>query len=189
MKCIGHADVDAVGTCVRCGCGLCQSCISGTFYRIDNKPLCKNCNYETCIENIQFFKSLLKSNTIRLRVFQATLAIGLIVLIYHAVIKGNLSDGIIAMLFFWGLGTFGNICGQRNKTEVSVRNQVHSALLDFHYPAASLIGQLIGVIIGFILMAIASPILTLLLVMNINKTKKQLVENETILNKIQAGAA
>ena len=93
------------------------------------------------------------------------------------------------MLFFWGLGTVGNLYGQQKKSEVSVRTQVHQALLDFHYPATSLIGQLIGMIIGFILMAILSPILTLLLIMNINKVKKQLEENETILKQMQAGVA
>ena len=189
MKCIEHIETDAVGTCVRCGCGLCQGCISETFYRIDNKPLCKNCNYETCCENTQFLKSWLKSNKIRLFVFQATLAIGLVALIYNTLIKGRLDDGIVSMLFFWGLGTVGNLYGQQKKSEVSVRTQVHQALLDFHYPATSLIGQLIGMIIGFILMAILSPILTLLLIMNINKVKKQLEENETILKQMQAGVA
>jgi hypothetical protein len=186
MKCIGHADVDAVGTCVRCGCGLCQSCISGTFYRVDNKPLCGNCNYEICLERLQFLKSSLRSNKISLRIFQVALVVGLIAFIYNFITGGSLEDGIMSALFFCLLGgVLADRYGRQKQTDGSVRSQVYGALFDFHNPIASIFVRILVVLTS----AILTPIVILRLVSNISKVKKQIVEDETILNKIQAGAA
>ena len=38
MKCAGHVELDAVGTCNTCGKGLCPECVS-----IFTPPLCNNC--------------------------------------------------------------------------------------------------------------------------------------------------
>lgn len=38
MKCAGHVELDAVGTCNACGKGLCHECVS-----IFTPPLCGNC--------------------------------------------------------------------------------------------------------------------------------------------------
>lgn len=38
MKCAGHVELDAVGTCNACGKGLCPECVS-----IFTPPLCGNC--------------------------------------------------------------------------------------------------------------------------------------------------
>jgi len=103
MNCIEHPETAAVSSCVRCGAGLCQICVKGTFYQIDNKPLCRKCNYEVGCENDSIFKSVLKGKLIRLVIFAVTFVLGLVTLI-SGLVKNNIGGGVFLCYLFGDLG-------------------------------------------------------------------------------------
>jgi hypothetical protein len=180
MKCIGHSEIDAVSTCARCGGGVCQDCVNETFYQIDNKPLCKKCNYEVGLENNNIFKSFLKSKQIKFWIFVVTFVVGLISLVVNKTNGSGTASAVIGMLFFWGLGFIGNFFEKAPDTR-SVKAQAKDALLEVRYPVSTLVGK----IIGFFIMAVSSPIQIIILLFSIKKVKKQIFENEAIMQKMQ----
>jgi hypothetical protein len=177
MKCITHFETDAVGTCARCGVGMCQDCVNSTFYQIDNKSLCKKCNYEVGLENDQIFKSVLKSKWIKLIIFLVTFAIGLIIFIGNKIGGAGTASAVIGMLFCWGLGFIGNFFDKNPDTR-SVKTQAKDALLEVKYPVSTFVGK----ILGFFIMALTSPIQIVAFWIGINKVKKQIAENANVLN-------
>ena len=179
MKCIGHSDIDAVATCVRCGSGLCQECVNGTCYQIDNKPLCKKCNYEVGCENDGIFKSVLKSKQIKLIIFIVTCVIGLIVLVVNKANGSGTVSAVIGMLFIWGLGFIGNFFEKHPDTR-SIKAQTKDALFEIQHPMSTLVGK----ILGFFIMAVTSPIQILFLLIGINKVKNQIAQNMAIINSM-----
>jgi hypothetical protein len=179
MKCVEHSDVDAVSTCIRCGSGLCQECFNGTYYQIDNKPLCRKCNCEVGYENDSIFKSVLKSKQIKLAIFMVTCVIGLIVFIVNKVNGSGTVSALIGMLFVWGLGFIGNFFEKQPDTR-SVKAQTKDALLEVQNPIATLIGKMFG----FFIMAVTSPLQIIALLIGINKVKKQIADNMAIINSI-----
>ena len=180
MKCFSHSEADAVGTCVRCGCGLCPDCINGTLYQIDNKPLCKKCNYEIGCENASIFKSVLKSRQIKLFIFVLTFVIGLIVFFVNQINGSGVGSAVIGMLFFWGLGFIGNFF-EKQPDNRSFKAQAKDALLEVKHPVSSLVGK----ILGFFIMAVTSPIQIIVLFIGISNLKKQIAENEAALEALQ----
>jgi hypothetical protein len=175
MKCIEHIEVDAVSTCVRCGAGLCQECAAGTIYQIDNKPLCRKCNYEVGCENDRLCKSTLRAKLIKLAIFSVTFIIGLIAYFSQ---KERTFDAVVSMLFFWGLGFIGNFF---DKTDTrSVKAQTKDALWEHQHPIANLVGK----ILGFFVMAVSSPIQIIALLIGIGRVKKQHANNTALLNRL-----
>ncbi|GMO25928.1 MAG: hypothetical protein Ta2B_05720 [Termitinemataceae bacterium] len=177
MKCINHAEVDAVTTCVRCGAGLCQDCNNNTVYKIDNKPLCRKCNYEIASENVNLFRSALTVQTVKLVIFILTFVIGIVSLFISLSKESSTFGAVIGMLFFWGLGFIANFFDNKNDNR-SVKKQTKEALDEVHHPLATLFGKLIG----FFIMAVSSPIQIILLLVGTGKVKKQLTEATSIAN-------
>jgi hypothetical protein len=178
MKCIVHTETDAVSSCARCGAGVCQECVIGTYYQIDNKPLCKKCNYEVGCENDQIFRSLIKSKQIKMVIFIATFIIGLIIFIVNKINGSDTFSAVFGMLFVWGLGFIGNFF-EKTPDNRNVKAQTKDALLEVKYPVSTLIGK----ILGFFIMALTSPIQILALLIGINRVKKQIAENNAIMSK------
>jgi hypothetical protein len=46
MNCLSHQNVVAVSACSDCGAGLCADCVNRSEYTVDNKALCRSCNYK-----------------------------------------------------------------------------------------------------------------------------------------------
>ncbi|MDR2510153.1 MAG: hypothetical protein LBC77_05870 [Spirochaetaceae bacterium] len=182
MNCISHSDIDAVGICARCGSGLCQECVNSTYYQIDNKPLCKKCNYEVGCENDGIFKSVLRSRLIKLIIFIVTFVIGLTVFIVNKTNGSETASAVIGMLFIWGLGFIGNFFEKQAPDARSVKAQTKDALLEVKHPVSTLIGK----ILGFFIMAVTSPLQILFLLIGINKIKKQIAQNRTVINSINS---
>ena len=181
MNCIIHTDVNAVSTCARCGAGICQNCTNETFWKIDNKPLCKKCNYDTGLENDQIFKSVLRSKQIKMGIFAVTFLIGLIVFLVSKNQGSGTAGAVFKMLICWGIGFIGNFFDKKNDNR-SVKAQAKDAMLEVKHPIATLVGK----ILGFFIMAISSPIQILALAIGIIKAKKQVDENAEILNRFIA---
>ena len=178
MKCIVHTEIDAVSNCIRCGSGICQECVISTYYQIDNKPLCKKCNYEVGCENDQIFKSFLKSKYIKMGIFVATFLFGLIVFIVNKSKGAGTGSAVFLMLLIWGLGFIGNFFDKKQDTR-SVKAQAKDALLEIKYPVSTLVGK----VLGFFIMALTSPFQIAALFIGINKVKKQITDNNAIMNQ------
>jgi len=181
MKCITHPEIDAAGTCIRCSVGICHDCVNGTFYQIDNKPLCKKCNYEVGMENNQIFKSALRGKQIKMGIFLVTLVVGLIMFFYTKNAGHSLFSSVFYMLLCWGVGFIGNFF-DKNTDNRSVKNQVIDAYSEIKHPFATLIGK----ILGFFIVALTSPIQILANLIGIIRVKKQISENEIVLNRFIA---
>jgi len=178
MKCITHPDIDAVATCGRCGAGICQDCVNSTFYQIENKPLCKKCNYETGLENDRIFKSFLRPKQIKMIIFLVTFVIGLILFFYTKASGHTTFSSVFYMLLSWGFGFIGNFFDKNPDTR-SVKTQAKDAILEVKHPFATLLGK----ILGFFIMAISSPIQIIALLIGIGKVKKQITDNAIVLER------
>ena len=77
MNCIIHNDSPAVGTCGKCGCGICSACVQNSIKAegID-KPVCKNCAIEGISLYIEYLKTLLKATRTKKIVWTAILFVG-----------------------------------------------------------------------------------------------------------------
>jgi hypothetical protein len=181
MKCITHTDIDAVATCARCSVGICPNCVNNTFYQIDNKPLCKKCNYEVGLENDRVFKSFLKSKQIKMIIFLVTFGVGSVLFFITKASGHSTFSSVSYMLLSWGLGFIGNFF-DKTPDNRSVKAQAKDALLEIKYPVSSLVGK----ILGFFIMAVTSPIQILALWIGINRVKKQISENANVLNRFVA---
>jgi hypothetical protein len=181
MKCITHSDIDAVATCVRCSAGICQECTNGTFYKIDNKPLCKKCNYEVGLENNSIFKSALRGKQIKMIIFLITFVVGLVFFIFTKNTGHSTFSSVFYMLLCWGVGFIGNFFDKKTDNR-SVKTQVKDAYGEIKHPFATLIGK----ILGFFIVALTSPIQILACLIGIIRVKKQISENENVLNRFIA---
>jgi hypothetical protein len=180
MKCIVHEEADAVGTCERCGCGICKECVIGTYYQVNNKPLCKKCNYEVGCENDQIFKSFLRSKQIKLVIFLVTFVAGIIIYITNKANGSETVPAVIGMLFVWGLGFIGNFFDKKDTR--SVKAQTKDALLEVKYPVSTFFGK----ILSFFIMALFSPIQVLAALIGIYRVKRQIAKNNEIMNQFMA---
>ena len=181
MKCITHNEIDAVATCARCGAGICPECTQGTFYQIDNKPLCKKCNYEVGLENDQIFKKVLRQKKIKMFIFLVTFVIGLVVFFYNRANGAGMASAVFLMLLCWGIGFIGNFF-DRNPDNRSIKAQAKDAYREIKYPFSSFIGK----ILGFFVMALFSPFVILASLIGILRVNKQVVDNANVLNRFVA---
>jgi hypothetical protein len=178
MKCITHNEIDAVATCARCSAGICSECSQGTFYQIDNKPLCKKCNYEVGLENDHIFKSFLRPKQIKMIIFLVTFVIGLVLFFYTKASGHTTFSSVFYMLLSWGFGFIGNFF-DKNPDNRGVKTQTKDAILEVKHPIATLVGK----ILGFFIMAISSPIQIIVCLIGIGKVKKQIAENAIVLDR------
>jgi len=143
MKCINHSETDAVAACARCSVGICQDCTNGTFYQIDNKPLCKKCNYEVGLENDSIFKKFLRGKYIKLGIFSVTFVFGLIMFIVTRIDGQSTFSSVFTMLLIWGIGFIGNFFDKQPDTR-SVKTQMKDAITEVNHPISTLIGKILG---------------------------------------------
>ena len=181
MKCIAHSDTDAVSTCIRCGAGICKECVSSTFYEIDNKPLCKDCNYKVGIENDQMLRSALRGKWIKMTVFLIAFIVGIIVFFYKKHSGDNVYLATFYMLLCWSVGMLGDFFSQENDN-CSTKAQVKEAYDEIQHPFATIIGK----ILGFLIFAATLPIQIVANLIRIISVKKQISENEEVLNRFIA---
>jgi hypothetical protein len=111
-------------------------------------------------------------------IFVATFIIGLIIFVVNKVSGSDTFSALIGMLFVWGLGFIGNFFEKTQDTR-SVKAQTKDALLEVKYPVSTFVGK----ILGFFIMALTSPIQILALLIGINKVKKQIADNTSVMNK------
>lgn len=76
MNCIIHNDTPAVGSCGKCGCGICSACVQNSI-KADgiDKPVCVNCAVEGVGLYVEYLKTLLKATRTKKIVWTAILLV------------------------------------------------------------------------------------------------------------------
>ena len=149
MKCAKHATEEAVGTCAKCGAGLCNDCFHRSEYQFDGKPCCRSCNLATMRELLsQATKELIGSS------FRAAINAVLIVVGIFAYLKSHDT----ANLIFWcGLGGFPSAWRAMRMTLVDkIRIGVEQAGGDW---SGGIIFFVVRLVLAFIFGCIVSPVL------------------------------
>ncbi|MDR0289746.1 MAG: hypothetical protein LBI06_02295 [Treponema sp.] len=163
MNCIEHDDRNAVAQCAQCGAGICKECEANTNFRIDNKALCRRCDYNVACENDRLFKSGLKTKQIVLIVNAVTCSVGLIGLFIA-------TNGLVFLLIAWFVGGLvANILGRVGMTSLKEKTT-------FGMKIAGFIGELIGT-------ALACPIIIIMGLIGMYRVKKQIAGNDAILSR------
>ena len=175
MNCIEHEDISAVSACANCGVGLCKECEANSVFRIDNQALCKKCNTGLALENDRLFKNVLRLKQIAIGACIAGIGLGLIIFVMSKITGAEF--GFLGMFICMGIGgSIGTYFAKDSKEKPA--NKPKEKLLN---RIASLIGAFIGA-------AIVCPILIIMGLIGIGKVKKQIVENDVILNQLGAGS-
>lgn len=155
MKCISHPAEEAIGTCAKCGAGICNGCFHKSEYNIDGKPLCRNCNLDTMRDLLARSRKEMIGGGIRTLVNAVFIAIGLAT--YFSSVKN--ADSVATLMFWCGLGGFPTAwrAMRRDMTD-HVRMGVEQASGDW---SGSFIWLIIRVVLSFVFGCIVSPILML----------------------------
>lgn len=155
MKCITHPMEEAVGNCVKCGAGICQTCFQRSEYQIDGRPFCRKCNYATMQELLSNANSEVGSRIVKAIINAVFIGIGLWVY--------NEQHDAIMMCFWMGLGSLPTAW---KLTTPSVSEQIQSAVQSGIERAngefsTGLSGFVIRLLVCFLFGCILSPILLL----------------------------
>lgn len=147
MKCMIHTSEDAVGTCAKCGAGLCSSCFASSEYTFNNKPMCANCNLATIKELYGDAKSEARAHMIRLIINAIFVGCGVASYMQtHEVIQ------------YFGIAALGAFPAMWRATKPTLKEQVTEAVQeasgDF---SGTFIGLIIRIILCFVFGGIVAP--------------------------------
>lgn len=151
MKCVHHSDAEAVGSCAKCGGGLCQQCFSSSAYTWDGKPMCHNCNLSTMNDLLATSKKEMIGGAFRGIVNAVFIIIGLAV--YSS------THDVGSLIFWCGLGGFPAAWrSMRRDSTDHVRMGVEQAGGDW---SGTFIYWVIRVILSFVFGCLVSPVFVL----------------------------
>ena len=103
MNCKFHPAAEAVTTCANCGAGMCSSCDTGAFFRLESgQPLCIECAFKEAEENVYFGKKYLKKMKRKLIFASIFIVLSIILFIFGKKSEECLIWGAI----FWFLSGF-----------------------------------------------------------------------------------
>jgi len=198
MNCIIHTDRNAVGTCARCGGGVCNNCAAGSIFKSDkDQPYCLNCNHELALENDHIFKIGLIKKMIIMCIYGAAVVAGVIYFIYlrfateHTSITDNIAD-ICSMLTIWAIGSIASLFDRDSQIRRllayifnGLKNSLSSPSI-MHF-VGYIIGLFLGTILAVLITGAFSPYILICCLIGINKVKKQISENNEILSRFFEG--
>lgn len=147
MKCILHPSEDAVGTCAKCGAGLCQSCFAGSEYTFHNKPMCADCNLATIKELHGEAKSEARSHMIRLVINAIFVGIGIAGYVQtHEVIN------------YFCVAALGAFPAMWRATKPTLKDQVSEAVAEANGDfSGTFIGLILRIVLCFAIGGIVAP--------------------------------
>lgn len=131
MNCIIHNDTPAVGSCGKCGCGICSACVQNSI-KADgiDKPVCVNCAVEGISIYIENAKAVLSKINVKKTIWTAILLVGALCIIGGFVNMGKNADDTAAVftiifgVFVWASGGF-----TERFTEKSVEQQIADGMM------------------------------------------------------------
>ena len=147
MKCILHTSEDAVGTCAKCGAGLCSNCFASSEYTFNNKPMCANCNLATMRELQGNAQSEARAHMVRLVVNAIFVGLGVAGYIQtHEAIQ------------YFGIAALGAFPAMWRATKPSLKEEVKDAIQeaagDF---SSTFIGFIMRVVLCFAIGGVVAP--------------------------------
>jgi len=177
MNCTEHNDRSAVSTCALCGAGLCNDCASGSAFRNNNnQPFCKKCNYEIARENDRSWNALLKSKQLTVCIYGGAFALGMILVSILEAIGYKAS--IFVLLACQALGFVVSCILDKGKNLREAVNDSIKAEKTFLNKLARSVGTVIGPIL-------LMPISIVLYLIGILRVKKQIADNNKVLNRLR----
>lgn len=176
MNCFNHPELAAVAQCSNCGKGMCPDCTNASEYAIDNKPLCRECNYSLITDIIAENKRKHTATILKLIFNGFFLLIGIIVFF-------NDPTGGIMLCAIGGIPTAWK--ATKSTPEERMRNHIDDKIADRDGIGGGLMNSfirlLIRVIIAVIIGAVAAPILLIVNILKLQKIKKEIQNNENLL--------
>lgn len=176
MNCFNHLDLVAVAQCSNCGKGMCSDCTNASEYAIDNKPMCRECNYSLITDLIAENKRKKTTTIIKLAINGFFLALGIIVL-FQSPVNGIILCAIGGIPTAWK--------ATKSTPEERMRNHIDDTIADRDGIGGGLMNSfirfLIRVVIAIVIGAIAAPILLIINIVKLQKIKKAVQENENLL--------
>ena len=101
MNCKFHPTAEAVTTCVNCGAGMCSSCDTGAFFRVESgQPLCIECSLKEAEEKLKICKSSWKGLLIKGLIASVVWIFG--VCMYKIIGFSCIFIMLLASIFFYG---------------------------------------------------------------------------------------
>lgn len=151
MKCIKHPLEEAVGTCAKCGAGICSGCFNRSDYRLDGKPLCRDCNYSLLQGMLAEAKKDVTGGIVRATINAIFIGIG---------IAAWCAGGGVGAYFFWG--GIGGLPTALKLTSPSLTDRVREGVEQAHgdYSTGWMM-FFIRLVLSFVIGSIISPILLL----------------------------
>jgi hypothetical protein len=157
---------------------MCSDCVKATEYRLDNKPLCRECNHNTILNLIADDRKTKKWALVKLILNAVFLTLGLIILA-----SGNVGSAIF-ICAIGGIPTAWKLLS--NTPEDRIRNSIYDAATEIRDGAGSSLANSIfrgifRIIFTFIVGAIAAPILLIVNIVKFIKLGKSIEQNEALL--------
>jgi hypothetical protein len=179
MNCSKHQDVAAVSQCGECGAGMCSECVSASEYRVDNKPMCRDCNFSYINYQIEENTKTNKWRLIKL------ILNGFCIIVGIGVWLGG-GDVMAALCVFalGGIPTAWKLFSSSDKEKAE--NKFDDAVADIKYGEGSgllnsVIRFIIRVIFTVVAGAIAAPILLIVNIVKYMRCDKETKEYEAAL--------
>ena len=179
MKCAFHPNEDAVGSCSKCGAGICQSCFNATEYVIDGKHLCRSCNLQLMHDMLSDEKKNAFKNLIKVIFFGVCVGIGL-----YAWVTSPGSDGIVSYFFIAGIGCLPTTWRMTaNNLKDDIREGVAEAHGDFSF---TFMGLIIRIIFAFVFGGIGAPFVLLFGIVRFLKARVRIAKLQKEIAAFQA---
>lgn len=134
MKCAGHNDLDAVGTCNSCGRGLCTECVS-----VFTPPLCGHCA-------LAHNRGVAKTFWVQLILMAVMFVVALVVLMDKLPLLSVLGYAVMAAFFVPGWNFLGRYLSPGGGYLFPMARWIN---LIVHAAVAALIGVVVGPIYLF----------------------------------------
>jgi hypothetical protein len=184
MNCIKHQETAAVSQCSECGAGMCSECIDASEYRINNKPMCQNCNLSYVNYLLEEDRKTKKWTLIKLIANGFFIILGLIIWV-----SGGDIMGALFIFALGGIPTAWKIFSTSDKEKLE--NKYDDDVADIKYGEGSglmnsVIRFAMRVVFTVVVGAVAAPILLGMNIWKFVKCTKNIKANEIRIVEIAA---
>jgi len=177
MNCAKHPDTVAVATCRNCEVGLCPDCIEKSELIIENRSLCRTCNYSTISNMLEKDKSAKKWLIVRLIFNGFFLLVGTSIFILEGV------DGLPVIIFIMAIS--GIPTAWRAMSSDSPEDKLKTTIQDATAVDGgftnSIFRFIFKVIFVLVIGAIIAPFLLIVNIVKLAKCRKRIEENSLLL--------
>jgi len=174
MPCAAHPQSPAVASCGSCGKSICNECADKSEYRIDNVPLCRECNLQLMNANIAESESTRNWSVVKLIFLLICVLIGL------AAWSGDTGNGN-GHIWGWIIAGLGGLPSAM-KTAFH-RSDAEKAAADIHVRVDAENGCMYEVMWFFIALVFSFALAPIAAVWYIIKNTLKIISNNNFLKK------